>query len=313
MIKVARMLCCVLGLPACMSMSEPSPEGHTVQGKGSEMRQAVSAQTDLRTWWVDGAALRYQDTGGDKPVIICLHAIGHASGDYAAVVASLRSKYRVIALDWPGQGRSDAMAVAPEVSRYAELLHRFVGELAIDRFDLIGNSVGGGAALLYASSHPEQVRSVVIANPAGLDSGGILGGIFTWWMAQRFDSAASAPAAFQAWFARYYDDVLPMPLAENQRARIVASGLEVAPLLALAWRGFSRPENDLRSRMSGLRAPVLLTWAQRDVVVRWSRNRDAISVIPNHRVEFLDAGHTPMLEQPEHFLRIVEPFLAQAR
>jgi pimeloyl-ACP methyl ester carboxylesterase len=187
MIKVARMLCCVLGLPACMSMSEPSPEGHTVQGKGSEMRQAVSAQTDLRTWWVDGAALRYQDTGGDKPVIICLHAIGHASGDYAAVVASLRSKYRVIALDWPGQGRSDAMAVAPEVSRYAELLHRFVGELAIDRFDLIGNSVGGGAALLYASRHPAQVRSVVVANPAGLDSGGMLGSIFTWWMARRFD------------------------------------------------------------------------------------------------------------------------------
>lgn len=270
--------------------------GRTVQGKYSEIRQAVSAKSDLKTWRVDGAALRYQDTGGDKPVIICLHAIGHASGDYAAVVASLRDKYRVIALDWPGQGRSDAMAVAPEVSQYAELLHRFVGELAIYRFDLMGNSVGGGVALLYASRHPAQVRSVVFANPAGLDSGGMLGSIFTWWMARRFDRAASDPAAFQAWFSGYYNDVLPMPQAASQRARIVASGLEVAPLLALVWRGFSRPENELRSRMSSLRTPLLINWAQRDDVVRWSRNRAAISVIPNHRVEFLDAGHTPMLE-----------------
>jgi pimeloyl-ACP methyl ester carboxylesterase len=65
--------------------------------------------------------------------------------------------------------------------------------------------------------------------------------------------------------------------------------------------------------MPGLRAPVLITWAQRDDVVRWSRNREAIARIPNHRVEFFDAGHTPMLEQPEQFLRVVEPFLAQAR
>jgi len=141
----------------------------------------------------------------------------------------------------------------------------------------------------------------------------MLGSIFTWWMARRFVRAASDPAAFQAWFASYYDDVLPMPHAANQRERIVASGLEVAPLLAQAWRGFSRPENDLRSRMPGLRVPVLITWAQRDAVVRWSRNREAIGGIPNHRVEFLEAGHTPMLEQPEHFLRTVEPFLAQGR
>jgi 4,5:9,10-diseco-3-hydroxy-5,9,17-trioxoandrosta-1(10),2-diene-4-oate hydrolase len=311
--KTALTLGCVLGLTGCMSMVEPSALGRAAQGQGAERRQAVSANTDLKTWGVDGAALSYQDTGGDKPVVICLHAIGHASGDYAAVVAGLRGQYRVIALDWPGQGRSEAMAIAPEVSQNAELLHRFVGELELKRFDLIGNSVGGGAALLYASTHHDRVRSVVVANPAGLDSGGMLGGIFTWWMARRFDRAASDPAAFQAWFAGYYDDVLPMPMAANQRERIVASGLEAAPLLAQAWRGFSRPENDLRSRLPGLRAPVLITWAQRDEVVRWSRNREAIGGIPDHHVEFFDAGHTPMLEQPEQFLRVVVPFLAQAR
>jgi pimeloyl-ACP methyl ester carboxylesterase len=293
-------------------MNETACMGMSAQSQGCELRRAVSASTDLKTWRVDGAALSYQDSGGEKPVVICLHAIGHASGDYATVVEGLRSRYRVIALDWPGQGRSEAMIVTPEVSQYAELLHRFVVELALDRFHLIGNSVGGGAALLYASRHPVRVRAMVVANPAGLDSGGMLGSIYAWWMARRFDRAASNPAAFQAWFEGYYDNVLPMPRAASQRARIVASGLEVAPLLAQAWRGFSKPPNDLRNLMPVLQTPVLVTWALRDDVVRWARNRDAIASIPDHRVEFLDAGHTPMLEQPEQFLHLIEHFLARA-
>jgi pimeloyl-ACP methyl ester carboxylesterase len=56
--------------------------------------------------------LSFQDTGAvneatAKPVIVCLHAIGHGSGDYAEVVKRLRARYRLIVLDWLGQGRSE--------------------------------------------------------------------------------------------------------------------------------------------------------------------------------------------------------------
>jgi pimeloyl-ACP methyl ester carboxylesterase len=274
-------------------------------------RAAVSASGDLQTWVWGELRLAYQDTGGAAlPVIVCLHAVGHGAGDYAALVARLRGNYRVIALDWPGQGRSGASTIEPGVDAYAKLLDAFLRDLRLQRVVLIGNSVGGGAALLYAARHPDQVSRVVVSNPAGLDEGGWLGRVFTWWMAQRFEWAAVDPVAFKEWFAGYYASVLPSAPAAAQRAHIVAAGEEVAPLLAAAWRGFSRPENDVRTQVKSLPMPVLVAWAQRDNVVRWSRNEVAVKTIPNHRVEFFDAGHTPVLEAPEHFLAVIEPFLA---
>lgn len=277
-------------------------------------RASLSADVDLREVQIDGRRLVYQDTGGeDLPVIVCLHAIGHGSGDYAALVAALRDRYRIIALDWPGHGRSEQSDLAPGTASYAALLARFTEQLGLTRYAVVGNSVGGGAALAHAVDHAPKVSAVIVSNPAGLDEGGLMGRLFTWWMSRRFERARTDPSAFQSWFARYVEAVLPREPAALQRSRIVASGQEIAPLLAVAWRGFSRPENDIRAAMPGLRVPVLVAWAQRDDVVRWSRNRVAIETIPRRQIVFFDAGHTPVLETPNEYLAAVQPFLESNR
>jgi pimeloyl-ACP methyl ester carboxylesterase len=275
------------------------------------LRHLVSASRDVRAWRHAGMDLSYLDTGGaDRPVMVCLHAMGHGCGDFEAMAEAMRSRYRIIAPDWPGQGRSGPSPSAPGVRAYAALLQTFVDALQLPRFALIGNSVGGGAALLYAARHPQRVRAVVVANPAGLDEGGFLGRLVTRWMSGRFATAQSDPEAFMQWFAAYYRQVLTGTAAQAQRDRIVASGLEIAPLLAQAWRGFAETDNDIRSEMPGLQMPVLVTWAREDRLVRWSRNRRAVERIARRQVEFFDAGHTPFLEDPARFVRVVEPFLA---
>jgi 4,5:9,10-diseco-3-hydroxy-5,9,17-trioxoandrosta-1(10),2-diene-4-oate hydrolase len=277
------------------------------------LRHRVSATRDLRSWRHAGLDLSYLDTGGsDLPVLVCLHAIGHGSGDFEAMAEAMRGRYRIIAPDWPGQGRSRPAPSAPGVRAYAEILQAFVDTLQLPRLALVGNSVGGGAALLYAARHPQRVRALVVANPAGLDEGGFLGRMVTRWMSRRFAAADRDPEAFQQWFARYYGQVLTGEAAGAQRQRIVASGLEIAPLLAQAWHGFAEPENDIRSDLPGLQMPVLVTWARQDRLVRWSRNRKAIELIARRQVEFFEAGHTPFLEEPSRFVSLVEPFLASA-
>lgn len=284
---------------------EVSPSPH--------LRHLVSAARDLQSWRHAGLELSYLDTGGaDLPALVCLHAIGHGSGDFEAMAEAMRGRYRIIAPDWPGQGRSGPASTAPGVRAYAEILRAFVDALRLPRLALVGNSVGGGAALLYAARHPQQVRAVVVANPAGLDEGGFLGRMVTRWMSSRFAAAEREPEAFQAWFARYYAQVLTGEAAWAQRQRIVASGLEIAPLLVQAWRGFADPDNDIRRELPGLQMPVLVTWARQDRLVRWSRNRKAIELIARRQVEFFEAGHTPFLEDPARFVSLVEPFLAGA-
>ncbi|MFN9726949.1 alpha/beta fold hydrolase [Acidovorax sp.] len=277
------------------------------------LRHRVSATRGLQSWCQAGLEMSYLDTGGaDLPVLVCLHAIGHGSGDFEAMAETMRGRYRIIAPDWPGQGRSRPTSSAPGVRTYAAILQTFVEALQLPRFTLVGNSVGGGAALLYAAQNPHQVIAVVVANPAGLDKGGFLSRVFTRGMSRRFAAAEHDPESFQAWFARYYEQVLTGRAALAQRQRIVASGLEIAPLLAQAWRGFAEPENDIRRELPSVRAPVLVTWARQDRLVRWSRNRRAIELLQRRRVEFFDAGHTPFLEDPNRFVALVEPFIASA-
>src|SRR5262249_59947803 len=134
-------------------------------------RSAVGATAPWHDIIIDGVRLAYNDEGAGSP-IVCLHAIGHGAGDFAALRAHLRGRHRVIALDWPGQGNSGDDRVPASASRYAELLNGVLDALVVEPVVLIGNSVGGAAAIRLAAAQPARVRALVLANTGGLDRGG---------------------------------------------------------------------------------------------------------------------------------------------
>src|SRR5262245_15321470 len=115
-------------------------------------RAAVGATVPFGEAIVDGVRLAYNDVGSG-PAIVCLHAIGHGAGDFARLRETLRERYRVVALDWPGQGRSGPDRGPVTAQRYAELLEGFLAALRLRQPILIGNSIGGAAALAYARAH----------------------------------------------------------------------------------------------------------------------------------------------------------------
>src|SRR6516164_3358916 len=131
-------------------------------------RSATGASPTARRVTVDGVGLAVDDQGRG-PAIVCLHAIGHGARDFAALRARLAPRWRVIAPDWPGQGRCDADHVPPSAARYADLLGGLLDACAVDRAVLLGNSIGGAAAIRYAAAHPERVSALVLENPGGLD------------------------------------------------------------------------------------------------------------------------------------------------
>src|SRR4051812_20168964 len=81
---------------------------------------------------VDGVKLAYDDHGSG-PVVLCLHAIGHGAGDFVPLRKRLVSRYRVIALDWPNHGASDAVDAAPTDELYCRYLEGFVAALGLER------------------------------------------------------------------------------------------------------------------------------------------------------------------------------------
>jgi 4,5:9,10-diseco-3-hydroxy-5,9,17-trioxoandrosta-1(10),2-diene-4-oate hydrolase len=262
-----------------------------------------------RTITADGARLVLDDDGAGPP-LVCLHAIGHDAGDFARLRMRLRDRHRVIAIDWPGQGRSPRETGRATAARYATLLAGVLDQLGVDACVLLGNSIGGAAALTYAAARPDRVRGLVLEDPGGLAPvDDRVAQVFLAGMARFFAAGARGARWFKPAFALYYRMVLQRPAAADARARIVGSAYEIAPVLADAWRGFAEPESDLRALAPRITCPVLFAWATRDRVIPLARCLPAIRTFPNARLLRFPAGHAAHLETPDEFERALDEFL----
>ena len=273
-------------------------------------RSDIGATEPCRVANVGELALAYNDEGSGEPVV-CLHAVGHGARDFEAFRAGAKAKHRVIALDWPGHGRSSKDTSAPSVRHYAKVLEGFLDAIGVERATLVGNSIGGGAAIRFAAEFPGRVRALVLENPAGLEPNDIISQTAIAGMVRLFRAGAENAIWFGAAFDAYYRAILPSAPAHEQRARIVAAGSqrENAALIARAWESFSDPSQDLRGLGATISKPVLFAWAIKDKFVQLWRSRPAILEYPNARIEEFDAGHSPHLETPQAFLVAFEQFM----
>jgi pimeloyl-ACP methyl ester carboxylesterase len=285
---------------------------HAEREPSPPRRLALAVAEPRQELVVDGVAIAVHDSdpAGTKPAIVCLHAIGHGGGDFVGFEEAFAGRFRVVTLDWPGHGASAQDPQPASARRYAALLLGVLDALKLENPIVMGNSIGGAAALALAQQHPDRVRALVLCNPGGLDPGGFFAGLFIEHLVSRFRSGVAGDASFGDWFARYYAGILLGPEAADRRKAIVAAGYESAPRLVEAWTSFAQPEADARPGLPRLDMPVFVGWAMRDGLVQWERNRDAVSIIPQATlVAFEHSGHAPFLEEKEAFHAALAPFL----
>lgn len=271
------------------------------------LRAAVGLPENCETLEVDGVRLAYTRSG-HGPALVCLHAVGHGGGDFAGIEKSLSDQFEVICIDWPGHGRSgsDTQALGP--GRYAQLLCGLLESLKVEQPILLGNSIGGATALIYAQQKP--VKALVLC-----DSGGLVPvngfvrtfcAVFAWF----FNAGARGSRWYMPMFRWYYRFlVLPQAAAAEQRERIIRSGYEIAPLLRDAWRGFGKADADLRELAQSLSAPVWFAWARQDRVIPLSMCMPCIRKMKHAQLTQFDGGHTAFLEQPAAFVAGFKAFM----
>ncbi len=263
-------------------------------------RAAVGVPEEHRTVVVDGPAIAYSDRGAGVP-FICLHATGHGARDFEHLDAMLPAGFRVIAIDWPGQGRSGSDSRPASAGRYAELLAGIVETLKLERAVILGNSIGGAAAIEYAANNPERVAGLILADPGGLAKLNPFIKLFCAVMTHFFLAGAKGRRWFKPMFRRYYNIVLSRGPIQEHRTRIVDASYEHASVLAQAWSSFGIPDADIRALCPKLQCPVFVAWAKHDRVIPYRFCRKAIQSIPDVEVELFNAGHAAFLEDPDAF------------
>lgn len=275
-------------------------------------RSAVGAQEPRRSALVDGIRLAYTDSGGTGPVVICLPAIGHGARDFEDLSRRLTPQYRVIALDFPNQGNSGSDTKPASGTRYSQLLAEFMDQLHLESVTLLGNSIGGAAAVRYTQQHPERVKALVLCDSGGLGQPNRIGRIFIGAFVQFF-AAGRRGAFWYPWaFDKYYRKVLIKEPAKAERERIVRSAYEIAPILEQAWRSFPQSQENLLPILHEIRCPVLLAWAKDDFVIPLKLSEPSFKEFPNYRLEVFEGGHAAFLEDPSQFEGSLRTFLATA-
>jgi pimeloyl-ACP methyl ester carboxylesterase len=257
---------------------------------------------------VDGVRLAV-DRVGRGPAVVCVNAICHDAADFDPLAARLGEAFEFVRIEWPGHGRSGADHEPASAMRYARLLELALDALRIEPPILIGNSIGGAAAILVASRRP--VAGLVICDSGGLVEVNATAGRFCGLLAAFFRAGERRRAWFRPVFGLYYRLVLPSPSARTQREAIVRRAYETAGVGRQAWESFSRPDADIRAVAAGLTAPVWVAWARNDKVVPFARCRAALEAIPNVEISLFDGGHSAFLEQPDSFAEGFRAFAAR--
>jgi pimeloyl-ACP methyl ester carboxylesterase len=113
---------------------------------------------------VVGIRLHYVEEGTGEPLVL-IHGNGTMAQDYqiSTIVEHAAKTYRVIAFDRPGYGYSDRPnGKTWDATAQAQLLHKALIQLGVDRPIVVGHSWGTLVALSLALEHPEYVRSLVL-------------------------------------------------------------------------------------------------------------------------------------------------------
>ena len=254
---------------------------------------------------VGGVAVHRSGAG---PGVVLLHANGGDYRDFDAIIPVLARTRTVYAIDWPGHGDSDPAADVTACA-LADLLPSLLGALGDGPFALVGNSVGGFAALRTAIARPDLVSRLVLIDPGGFTPRTP----FMFATCRLFGSERAAPTVMRHLPGLYLRRPGPDVTAVRERAMTASQSPSRVRVFAAMWRSFANPDHDGRRGAERLAVPTLLVWGKRDPVLPWLIDgRRAANALSSATVVTMPCGHQPHIEMPEHFMTVLEGFLYEA-
>ena len=119
---------------------------------------------------VNGLKMYYEIHGTGSPLVV-LHGAFMTIGGMGAFVSALARDRQVIAVELQGHGHTADVDRPLSYEQMADDVAALIGHLGIERADVFGYSMGGGAALQLAMRHPELVRKLVVVSASSTSEG----------------------------------------------------------------------------------------------------------------------------------------------
>lgn len=131
-------------------------------------REAMAAHLEKHSVQVGDTRWVY-DEGGEGPTIVLLHGFASNKEVWLETAKLLTPHFHLVIPDLPGWGESSRNAGASyNIDAQATRLNQFVEALRLQRFVLVGHSMGGAIAGVYAAEHPDHVAELALVDAMGL-------------------------------------------------------------------------------------------------------------------------------------------------
>ncbi|MEZ5134140.1 MAG: alpha/beta fold hydrolase [Acidimicrobiales bacterium] len=117
-----------------------------------------------------GHDIAYRDLGDpDGEVLVLIHGMAGSSTTWREVLEPLAQRFRVIAPDLLGHGRSAKPAGGDyTLGAHASLVRDLLAHVGVEHATIVGQSLGGGVAMQFAYQYPELCERLVLVNSGGL-------------------------------------------------------------------------------------------------------------------------------------------------
>ncbi len=240
---------------------------------------------------------------GEGEPLLFLHGFDGHPGD-AAFLQRLAQTRRVYVPEHPGFGDSTGIDQIDDVLDMSLYYRQLIETLGLQQVDIIGHSLGGMFAAEFAAICQQHVRRLVLVSPFGL------------WLDETQVPDLFAMSAGQLQRATWHDPESPpaqqaLSQSANGRTGIAAVVGRAGNLSAAGKFLWPIPDRGLRKRLPLITAPTLVISGDSDRLIDPAYGAAFAAAIPNAKqLTIANAGHLPMLEQPDAFADAVEPFLA---
>ncbi len=245
---------------------------------------------------VNDLVVEYRDEGFGEPILF-LHGWGSNFSTFDGLTDILKSKYRVIRVDLPGFGKTEAPEKDWDLSSYAKFVREFIKKIEIKPKAIIGHSFGGRVAVKGVSEGIFNCSKLVLISSAGIEERGIFLKVVMKGLAKIMKCILYIPP-FVFWRKKIrkkiykmigsdYDDAGEM---KGMFARIISE--------------------DLSPVAKNINFPVLLIWGEEDRQTPLKQGEKFSRLIKNSRLEVIkNAGHFIHREKPQKTAMLIDEFL----
>lgn len=273
---------------------------------------------------LNGLRFHYVTWGSpENPTLICLHGLRSYARTFDLIAERLLDRFHIIGLDQRGRGDTEWDSDRNYYTdQYVSDLEAFVDNLGIQQFHILGHSMGGANALMYAGRHPNRVLSLILEDSGpGAATPGSAG------VERIFQELRSTPMSFGSWAdgEAFWRKVRPNVTDQAIASRVANSMHDVDG--KVVWKhdqaGIAecrinptdgRGAPDLWPSVEKVQCPSLIIRGALSDYLKQATCEDVCERNDRFSMyEIPSAGHYVHDDNPEVFLEIIEPFLDRNR